>query len=67
VVVGGLTAREFGGTRHVARIGRTGDCRWWLPAGLIVGLGEADKPPAGLLREEQRLPVSTAGTVPVFS
>ncbi|WP_327248887.1 ArnT family glycosyltransferase [Streptomyces sp. NBC_01320] len=77
VVVGGLTAREFGGTRraqllaaiatgtmpvllgsgHVAnttsyevlawaaialvvvRIGRTGDTRWWLAAGALVGLG----------------------------
>ncbi len=80
VVVGGLTAREFGGTRRVqllaaiatatmpalwasahvanttpyavlalaamalvvARIGRTGDSRWWLFAGLIAGLGLAD-------------------------
>ncbi|MCX4537480.1 glycosyltransferase family 39 protein [Streptomyces sp. NBC_00841] len=77
VVVVGLTAREFGGTRraqllaaiatgtmpvllgsgHVAnttsyevlawaaialvvvRIGRTGDTRWWLAAGALVGLG----------------------------
>jgi len=78
VVVAGLTAREFGGTRraqllaavgpvpvvlgaaHVAnttpyallawaglalvvvRIGRTGDCRWWLAGGLVAGLGVAD-------------------------
>ncbi len=80
VVVGGLTAREFGGTRRaqllaaagtammpvllssahlanttayellawaalalvVVRIGRTGDCRWWLAGGLIAGLGVAD-------------------------
>ena len=80
VVVGGLTAREFGGGRRaqllaaigtatmpvllgsahvanttayellawaslalvVARIGRTGDCRWWLAGGLIAGLGVAD-------------------------
>ena len=80
VVVGGLTAREFGGGRRaqllaaiatatmpalwgsahvanttayavlalaalaliVARIGRTGDCRWWLVAGLVAGLGVAD-------------------------
>ena len=26
----------------VARIGRTGDCRWWLAAGLVAGLGVAD-------------------------
>ncbi|MFB7619903.1 ArnT family glycosyltransferase [Kitasatospora sp. NPDC056181] len=77
VVVGALTAREFGGARraqllaaiatatmpvllgsaHVAnttsyellawaaiafvvvRIGRTGDTRWWLAAGVLVGLG----------------------------
>jgi Dolichyl-phosphate-mannose-protein mannosyltransferase len=78
VVVAGLTAREFGGTRRaqllaavgpipmllvtdhlanttpyallawaglalvVARIGRTGDCRWWLAGGLVAGLGVAD-------------------------
>jgi hypothetical protein len=80
VVVAGLTAREFGGTRRaqllaavgtatmpqllssdhlanttpyallawaglalvVVRIGRTGDCRWWLAAGVIAGLGVAD-------------------------
>jgi hypothetical protein len=80
VVVGGLTAREFGGgkraqllaafgtalapwllgTDHLAnttpyallawaglalivvRIGRTGDCRWWLAGGLVAGLGVAD-------------------------
>ena len=78
VVVGGLTAREFGGSKraqlltavgpiplllatdHIAnttpyallawaglalvvvRIGRTGDCRWWLAAGLVAGLGVAD-------------------------
>jgi 4-amino-4-deoxy-L-arabinose transferase-like glycosyltransferase len=80
VVVGGLTAREFGGGRRaqllaaigtatmpvllaaahvanttsyellawaglalvVARIGRTGDCRWWLAGGLVAGLGVAD-------------------------
>jgi len=80
VVVGGLTAREFGGGRRaqllaaiavattpalwgsahvanttayavlalaalalvVARIGRTGDPRWWLVAGLVAGLGVAD-------------------------
>jgi hypothetical protein len=79
-VVGGLTAREFGGTRRaqllaavgtatmpmllgsdrlanttpyellawaglaliVVRIGRTGDCRWWLAGGLVAGLGVAD-------------------------
>jgi 4-amino-4-deoxy-L-arabinose transferase-like glycosyltransferase len=32
----------------VIRIGRTGDCRWWLPAGLILGLGLANKHSAGL-------------------
>jgi len=80
VVVGGLTAREFGGTRRaqllaavgtatmpvllgsdhlanttpyallawaglalvVVRIGRTGECRWWLAGGLVAGLGVAD-------------------------
>jgi hypothetical protein len=78
VVVAGLTAREFGGTRRaqllaavgpipillgndhlanttpyellawaglalvVARIGRTGDCRWWLAGGLVAGLGVTD-------------------------
>ena len=80
VVVGALTAREFGGGKRaqllaaigtatmpvllgaahfanttayellawaglalvVARIGRTGDCRWWLAGGLIAGLGVAD-------------------------
>jgi Dolichyl-phosphate-mannose-protein mannosyltransferase len=26
----------------VARIGRTGDCRWWLAGGLVAGLGLAD-------------------------
>ncbi|ETK31428.1 ArnT family glycosyltransferase [Microbispora sp. ATCC PTA-5024] len=26
----------------VAHLGRTGDCRWWLVAGLILGLGLAD-------------------------
>ena len=26
-----------------ARIGRTGDCRWWLAGGLVLGLGLADK------------------------
>jgi hypothetical protein len=80
VVVAGLTAREFGGSRRaqllaaigtatmptllgadhwanttpyailawagmaliVARVGRTGDCRWWLAGGLVGGLGLAD-------------------------
>ena len=78
VVVAGLTAREFGGSKRaqllaaigpipillgtdhlanttpyavlawaglaliVVRIGRTGDCRWWLAGGLIAGLGVAD-------------------------
>lgn len=31
----------------VARIGRTGDCRWWLAGGLVVGLGVADDHSAG--------------------
>ncbi len=77
VVVGGMTAREFGGARRaqllaavatatmpvllggahlanttsyemlawaaiafvVVRIGRTGDTRWWLAAGALVGIG----------------------------
>jgi Dolichyl-phosphate-mannose-protein mannosyltransferase len=80
VVVAGLTAREFGGSRRaqllaaagtamapwllgsdhlanttpyallgwaglalvVVRIGRTGDCRWWLAGGVVAGLGVAD-------------------------
>jgi 4-amino-4-deoxy-L-arabinose transferase-like glycosyltransferase len=79
-VIGGLTAREFGGGRRVqllaaigvatmpavwgashvanttaylflawaglalvvARIGRTGEARWWLVGGLVAGLGMAD-------------------------
>ena len=32
----------------VARIGRTGDARWWLVGGLIVGLGLANKHSVGL-------------------
>jgi 4-amino-4-deoxy-L-arabinose transferase-like glycosyltransferase len=32
----------------VVRIGRTGDCRWWVAAGLILGLGLANKHSAGL-------------------
>ena len=77
VVVGALTAREFGGARRVqlltavatatmpallasghianttpdnllawallalvvARVGRTGDVRWWVPAGAVLGIG----------------------------
>lgn len=26
----------------VVRIGRTGDCRWWLVGGVVVGFGVAD-------------------------
>ncbi|MFE9369847.1 ArnT family glycosyltransferase [Streptomyces sp. NPDC006711] len=86
VVVGALTAREFGGARraqllaalatatmpvllggaHVAnttsyevlawaaialvlvRVGRTGDTRWWLAAGALVGLGAAFNHLAGI-------------------
>ncbi|WP_433046158.1 ArnT family glycosyltransferase [Dactylosporangium sp. CS-033363] len=85
VVIGGLTAREFGGTRRaqlfaavgvatmpalwaashvanttpyavlalaalafvVARIGRTGDVRWWLLGGLVTGLGLMNNHQAG--------------------
>jgi hypothetical protein len=86
VVVGGLTAREFGGGRRaqvlaaaavatmpavlggghianttpymvlgcaslglvVARIGRTGDPRWWLAAGPVAGVGAEDNHLVGL-------------------
>src|SRR5215469_4879321 len=85
VVVSGLIAREFGGSRRaqlvaavatatmpvvlgadhlfgptafdvlawaglalvVVRIGRTGDRRWWLLAGVILGLGLANKHSVG--------------------
>src|SRR5215472_6333191 len=85
VVVSGLIAREFGGSRRaqllagvatatmpvvlgadhlfgptafdvlawaglalvVVRIGRTGDARWWLLAGVILGLGLANKHSVG--------------------
>ena len=85
MVVGGLTAREFGGGRRAqllaaiavatmpvligadhlagptafdvlawaglaliaARIGRTGDTRWWLAGGLVLGLGLANKHSVG--------------------
>jgi hypothetical protein len=26
----------------VVRIGRTGDCRWWLAGGVVAGFGVAD-------------------------
>ncbi|MGD0558882.1 MAG: glycosyltransferase family 39 protein [Streptosporangiaceae bacterium] len=87
VVVGGLTAREFGGGRRtqlltaigvgtmpvllgsdhvantsalmllgeaslglvVARLGRTGDTRWWLAAGAVAGVGAEDNHLVGVL------------------
>ncbi|HEY3953791.1 MAG TPA: glycosyltransferase family 39 protein [Streptosporangiaceae bacterium] len=86
VIIGGLTAREFGGGRRaqllaavgaatmpallgsghvanttsydilawaglglvVARIGRTGETRWWLAAGVVAGLGAEDNHLAGI-------------------
>ncbi|HEY2279896.1 MAG TPA: glycosyltransferase family 39 protein [Streptosporangiaceae bacterium] len=86
VIVAGLTAREFGGSRRaqllaafavatmpavfggdhlldttafdllawgalafvVIRIGRTGDLRWWIPAGAILGVGAENKHLVGL-------------------
>ena len=86
VVVGGLTAREFGGGRRaqvlaaaavatmpavlggghianttpymvlgcaslglvVARIGRTGDPRWWLAGGAVAGVGAEDNHLVGI-------------------
>ncbi len=32
----------------VVRIGRTGDCRWWLAGGLVAGFGVADDHSVGL-------------------
>lgn len=87
VVIGGLTAREFGGGRRaqlltaiavatmptllggghianttsymvlacaglalvVARIGRTGDTRWWLAGGVVAGIGTEDNHLVGIL------------------
>jgi Dolichyl-phosphate-mannose-protein mannosyltransferase len=50
--VANTTAYEFlawaGLALIVARIGRTGDCRWWLAGGLVAGLGVADDHSAGL-------------------
>lgn len=86
VVIGGLTAREFGGGRRaqllaalatavmpavlasghvanttsymvlacaglalvVARIGRTGETRWWLAGGAVAGLGSEDNHLVGI-------------------
>jgi 4-amino-4-deoxy-L-arabinose transferase-like glycosyltransferase len=86
VIIGALTAREFGGARRaqllaaiatatmpvllgsshianttsyevlawaaialvVARIGRTGDTRWWPVCGVIVGIGAEDNHLAGI-------------------
>jgi hypothetical protein len=33
----------------VARIGRTGECRWWLAGGLVAGLGVTDDHSMGFL------------------
>ena len=87
VVVGGLTAREFGGGARaqvlaavavatmpavlgsghvanttpcmilgcaglglvVARIGRTGNARWWLAAGAVAGVGAEDNHLVGIV------------------
>jgi 4-amino-4-deoxy-L-arabinose transferase-like glycosyltransferase len=87
VVIGGLTAREFGGGRSaqllaavavatmpallgsgyvanatsymilacaglaliVARIGRTGETRWWLAGGAVAGIGAEDNHLVGIL------------------
>jgi hypothetical protein len=51
--VANTTAYELlawaGLTLVVVRIGRTGDCRWWLAGGLVAGLGVAADHSMGLL------------------
>ena len=45
----------------VARIGRTGDARWWLAGGLILGLGLANKHSVGLFAAALVIGIVLAG------
>ncbi len=45
----------------VARIGRTGDTRWWLAGGLVLGLGLANKHSVGLFAVALVIGVMLAG------